>query len=247
MNNKLSTIIQNGKAFISKHNSDILIGAGVISLVTSTVFAIKATPKAVKILEKADNPKDPKEKIKLVWKEYIPMLSFGLTGIVFIFCGSHINNKKTKALTAAYAISERTLLKYKDKVIETIGENKEKKIREDINQDEIDKNPAKESQIIITAKGNTLIRDSISGRYFRSDLENVKKAVNELNRKMTIENTISLNQYYSAIGLTSIKDGDLIGWDISDGLIELMYGACLTEDEEPCISIDYSRSPTILY
>lgn len=247
MNSKITNIIQNGKNFISKHSSDILIIAGVGSLVTSTILGIKATPKALKLLEESNNPKDPKDKIKITWKEYIPSLSFGLTGIVFIFYGTHINNKKTTALATAYAISEKTLLRYKDKVIETIGENKEKKIREEINQDEINKNPVKEAQVIVTSKGNTLMRDSISGRYFRSDLEQIRKTINELNRQMTHQNYISLNEYYASIGLSPVKDGDLVGWNIDDGLIELEYGACLTEDDEPCISIDYSRSPKSKY
>ena len=247
MNNKVSKIIQNGKAFMSKHSPEILTGIGLTSLITSTILAVKATPKALRLLDEHNNPKDIKDKIKITWKEYIPSLSFGLSGVVFIICGCYINNKKTTAFATAYAISEQTLLRYRDKVIETIGENKEKEIREQINQDHIDKHPVKESQIIITSKGNTLIMDSISGRYFKSDLNTIKKIVNELNRKMTIENSISLNQYYSAIGLKPVKDGDLIGWDIVDGLIELTYGACLTEDDEPCISIDYNRSPSVIY
>ena len=244
MNSKITNIIQNGKEFLSKHSSDILIITGVGSLVASTILGIKATPKALKLLDEANNPKDPKEKIK---RQYVPSISFGLTGILFIFYGTHINNKKTSALATAYAISENALLRYKDKVIETIGENKEKKIREAINQDDINKNPVKEAQIIITSKGNTLMRDSISGRYFKSDLEQIRKIVNELNRQMTHQNYISLNEYYSSIGLSPVKDGDLIGWNIDDGLIELEYSACLTEDEQPCISIDYSRSPKSKY
>lgn len=243
MNNKISKIIQNGKTFISNHSSEILAGLGVSSLITSTILAVKATPKALKLLDEAGNPNDIKDKIKITWREYIPSISFGLSGIVFIVCGCYINNKKTNAIATAYAISEQTLLRYKDKVIETIGENKEKEIREKINQEQIDKHPVKQSQVIITSKGNTLMMDSISGRYFKSDINIVKKIINELNRQMTQENNISLNEYYSAIGLKPVKDGDLIGWDIDKGLIELEFGACLTEDDEPCISIDYNRSP----
>ena len=84
MNNKISKIIQNGKTFISNHSSEILAGLGVSSLITSTILAVKATPKALKLLDEAGNPNDIKDKIKITWREYIPSISFGLSGIVFI-------------------------------------------------------------------------------------------------------------------------------------------------------------------
>ena len=85
--------------------------------------------------------------------------------------------------------------------------------------------------------------DSISGRYFRSDLDTIRKVVNSLNREMTHQNYISLNKFYSELGLPGIKDGDYIGWNIDRGLIELDFDACITDTDEPCIVIDYNITP----
>ena len=53
---------------------------------------------------------------------------------------------------------------------------------------------------------------------------------------------MSLNQWYSAIGLEMIKDGNRLGWNIDKGLLELDFDTCLVGDE-PCIVIEYSRAP----
>lgn len=245
MNGQISNAISKTKSAISKHSPEILTSIGIASMITSTVLAVKATPKAVAIIQ---NEKKKKEKltvldiVKCSWKEYIPTISCGIGGIVCIVSGCKINNKRSAALATAYAISEKTLRTYRDKVIETIGEKKEKNIRQSIQQDEIDKNPPIESKIILTQKGTTLIKDEYSGRYFRSDLDAIRKASNELNRQMLHNNYISLNQWYNSIGLEIVKDGYHLGWNIDNGLIELDFGTCLVGDE-PCITMDYSRAP----
>lgn len=246
MNEKIEKAFKNTKHFLSVHSPEILTGLGLTSMITSTVLAVKATPKAIKLIEYEKNQNGneitSKRVIKTVWKEYIPSFSFGLGGLVCIICGCHIGTKRTAALATAYAISERTLMTYKDKVIETIGEKKEKQIRQKIKQDDIDKNPPMESKIVITQKGNTLIKDEYSGRYFRSDLDAIRKASNELNKVMLHDDYISLNQWYSAIGLEMIKEGHRLGWNITKGLIELEFDTCLVGDE-PCITMEYSRQP----
>ena len=246
MNEKIQNAFKATKSYLSKHSPEILIGLGIASMTTSTILAVKATPKALKLLEyeKNQNGKDltKKEVIKTTWKEYIPAASFGIGGIVCVACGCRIGTKRSAALATAYAISERTLLTYKDKVIETIGEKKEREIRQKIKQDEIDKNPPVESKVIITQKGNSLIKDEYSGRYFRSDLDSIRKACNELNKELLHSDYMSLNQWYSAIGLEMIKDGHRLGWNIDKGLLELDFDTCLVGDE-PCIVIEYSRAP----
>ena len=122
-------------------------------------------------------------------------------------------------------------------------EKKEKKIRDEIAQDRVNQDNGEKRQIIITPKGQTLCMDSISGRYFRSDLDTIRKVVNSLNREMTHQNYISLNKFYSELGLPGIKEGDYIGWNIDRGLIELDFDACITDTDEPCIVIDYNITP----
>ena len=247
MKGKIGNFINTTKGFMKKHSPEILTGIGVTGMITSTVLAVKATPKALILMDEARNIKGdaltPIETVKVAWKPYIPSLITSVVSASCIIGASAVNTKRNAALATAYAISENALITYRDKVIETIGENKEKKIREQIAQDEVNKTPVSGSQVFITPKGDTLCKDSISGRYFKSDIDTIKKAVNELNRQMTHHNYISLNELYSEIGLDSIKTGDRLGWNIDNGLIEADFSTCLAEDDQPCIVIDYLPAP----
>ena len=98
-------------------------------------------------------------------------------------------------------------------------------------------------EVIITEKGNTLCYDAISGRYFKGDIDKIKKAEYELNRQMRDEMYISLNDFYYEIGLDNIKIGDELGWNIDDGYIDLSFSSQLASDGTPCLVIDYSIAP----
>ena len=251
MNSKINNFIKNTKCFLGKHSPEILTGIGIAGMVTSTVLAVKSTPKALVLLEEARTNEDGTledkltivETVKVAWKPYIPAIAVGIASISCIIGASRVNYKRNAALATAYALSERTLVNYRDKVIETLGEKKEKEVRDKISQDEIDKKPISSSQVIITPKGNTLFMDSITGRYFRSDLDSIKKAVIELNMEISHQNYISLNEFYSNIGLDRISNGDNLGWNIDNGYVEIDYSTCLADNDEPCIVIDYISQP----
>lgn len=246
MNEKISNFVNSTKGYLKKHSPEILTGIGVTGMITSTVLAVRATPKALYLLDEARYEKKaeltPVEMVKVAWKPYIPAVLTGMAGLTCIIGASTVSHKRNAALATAYTLSEKALLTYKDKVIETIGEKKEKAIRDSISQDEVDKNPVSNSQVIITSKGNTLCMDSLSGRYFKSDIEAIKKVINELNREMTYQNYVSLDEFYSKIGLDPIKNGHRLGWNLDDGLIEVDFGTCLAENE-PCIVIDFETAP----
>ena len=250
MNSKITKIVKSTKGFLTKHSPEILTGIGVAGMITSTVLAVKATPKALQLIEDAKGYGEIrcdelpiKTVIKVAWKPYIPAIVTGVASISCIIGASSINAKRNAALATAYKISENALVRYRDKVIETIGEKKEKEIKQKIAQDEVDKNPVSKAPVYVTTKGNTLFRDEISGRYFRSDLDLIRKTINELNREMTYQNYISLDELYNRIGLEPIKNSSRLGWNLDDGLIELELSTCLSDEEEPCIVIDYSVAP----
>ena len=89
--------------------------------------------------------------------------------------------------------------------------------------------------------------DSMTNRYFKSDLDKIRKVVNELNRKMLHEHYISLNDLYYELDLDPIKNGSLLGWNLDDGLIELEFSTCLAENDEPCVVVDYTVAPKYDY
>lgn len=252
MNAKITKFIRSSKRCLSKHSPEILTGIGIAGMITSTILAVKATPKALTLIEEKKDELEtdkltPVETVKAAWKPYIPAAIACVSATSCLIGGSVVNAKRNAALATAYALSEKALTSYKDKVIETIGEKKEKEIRDKVAQDEVDKKPISSSQVIITPKGNTLCMDAVSGRYFKSDLDKIRKIVNELNRRMLNENYISLEEFYYEIGLEPTKNSSYLGWNIDDGLIELSLSTCLTEDDEPCVVIDYMVAPRYEY
>lgn len=252
MNTKLSNVIKTTKGFLGKHSPEILTGIGITGMITSTVLAVKATPKALYLIEdkKEELEVDKltvKETIKVAWKPYIPAAVLCVASASCLIGASAVNAKRNAALATAYAISEKTLVRYRDKVIETIGEKKEKDIRDKVAQDEVTKNSGSNSQVIITSGGNTLFMDSVSGRPFRSSMDKINKIVNELNRRMNYENYISLDDFYSEIGLESTSTSNYMGWNLDDGHIELEISTCLAANDEPCIYLDYTVKPRYDY
>ena len=97
--------------------------------------------------------------------------------------------------------------------------------------------------MIITERGNTLCYDAVSGRYFKSDIDKLKKAANELNRQMRDEMYISLNDFYYEIGLNPVSIGDELGWNIDQGYIDLSFSSQLADDGTPCLVIEYHIAP----
>ena len=81
---------------ISKRSPEILIGIGIAGMVTTTVLAVKATPKALELInDKKDELEveklTPIETVKATWKCYVPA---AVSGAVSIACllGSHSVN-----------------------------------------------------------------------------------------------------------------------------------------------------------
>lgn len=236
---------------VSKRSPEILTGIGIAGMITTTVLAVRATPKAMMLMEDAEHEKQEtltaKEKIKAAWKPYIPAIVTGVTSTVCLVGACSVNTRRTAAIATAYKLSEAALSEYKDKVIETLGEEKEKVVREKVTEEKVKKNPVTKNEVIITDKGNALCYDALSGRYFKSDIEQIKRAVNEVNRVMLNEMYVSLNDFYDELGLDHIELGDQLGWNIDDKLIEVDFSSHLADDGTPCLAINYGVAPKYGY
>lgn len=251
----VSQLIKNLKTAAVKHSPEILVGIGIAGMISATVLAVKATPTAMRKIdverkrrenESTDGVAEPLTKVDVVkttWKCYIPTAVTTGVSVACLIGASSVSARRNAALATAYTLSETALKEYREKVVETIGEKKEEAIRDQVVKERIEKNPVKNAEVIISDKGNTLCYDCISGRYFRSDIEKIKRAVNELNRRMISENYISLNEFFYEIGLRPTELGNELGWNMNDGLIEPHFSSQLAEDGEPCLAIDYYVAP----
>lgn len=264
----ISKFVKSVQTTVTKHSPEILTGIGIVGMISSTVMAVKATPKALQLIEEEKERQNidicceavrnneepviidklkPVEVVKTTWKCYIPATVTGCVSIACLIGASSVNAKRNAALATAYTLTETAFKEYKEKVVETIGEKKEQVVKDKVAKEHIEKNPIKGNEVIITGKGNVLCCDSISKRYFRSDIEKIRKAVNDLNYRLNTEMYISLNDFYYELGLSQTRIGDDLGWNINNGLIEVDFSSQITEDGEPCLVIDYHIEPRYDY
>ena len=239
---------------VAKNSPTILTAVGVAGVASTAVLAVKATPEALNLIEVEEinregtvGPEDPivlskKDIVKLTWRCYIPSILMGGATIACIISATTIGARRNAALLSVYTLADKALTEYQEKVIETIGEKKAVGIHDAIAQDHLDKNPLSKNNVLITGTGETLCYDEISGRYFKSDIEKLRKAENDLNHDLINEAWISLNHFYELIGLGPIKLGEDMGW-LPDNLVELKFSARLADDNTPCIVVDYKIDP----
>lgn len=145
----------------------------------------------------------------------------------------------------AYTLSESAAKEYQDKVIDMIGQKKEQAVRDEIAKDKVANNPPVASEVLVTGAGKTLFYDSMNDRYFQCNIEKIRRVENTLNYRLRQEMYISLNDFYSELGLRSVRNGDDFGWNIDKGEIRFDFSAQLITDEDsiyygqPCIVLTY--------
>ena len=260
----VTKFIKNVKTGMKKRSPEILTGIGIAGMVTTVVLAVKATPKALELMEEIETPlveknedefiieelyakPTPKQVVKATWKCYIPAAITGVASITCLIGASSVNAKHNAALVTAYQLSTTALNEYKAKVVETIGEKKEAKVREEIDKDRLKNDPVAGKEIFITSTGNVRFYDAMASRRFTSDIDSLRKIENNLNKRMRDEVYISLNDLYREIGIDEITVGDENGWDIDKGYINMTFTPLIDDDGTPCIVMDYLVRPTYGY
>lgn len=249
----LKRTIKSAERVLTKYSPGILTGIGIAGMIGATFMAVKATPKALYLIETKKEEAEVEEltsveTIKTCWKCYIPA---ALTTVVSAACligASTVSAKRNAALATAYSISEAALREYQEKVVEVIGEKKEKAVRDAVAKDQIERDPVTKSEVvIIDSNSNTLCYEPLSGRYFKSTIDKIKKAEIKLDRQMIQEMYVSLNDFYWEIGLDGTDLGDKMGWNLSKGYMDLSFSSQLADDGTPCAVIVYGIPPVYDY
>lgn len=259
------------KFLVNENSTTILTVVGVVGTVTTAYLTGRASFKAAELIAEekkknsvlipAEEKKDDlgnsvpvferkdlelKEKILLVWPQYIPAATVCITTVVSIVVANKISSKKIAALTIASGISERALQEYKTKVVEKLGERQERNLRDELAQDRVTKNPQKPGQVVVIGTGKVLFYDQHTGRYFESTVEDVKKAINKINHDIIHFMSVSLSEFYDELGMPATTYTDSVGWN-TDNMVDVSFSTTLSPDNQPCIAIDFNRAPTADY
>lgn len=254
----LNSLIKRAISLADQNSTGLLTGVGVVGTISTAVLTGKASFKAAYRIEQekgrrfaeaaqgTDLSKDEiketldlsfRDKFEVVWTEYIPAVGVGSVTVFSIIMANRLASKEAAALAAAYTLSERAFSEYKEKVVEKLGEGKEKTFRDEISQDRLNNNPVKE--VIITNNGDMLFMDLLSGRYFESTREKVQQAENAVNYEIVNNMSATLSTFYDNLGLPPNQMSDIMGWNINNRL-EVRFSTGMSTDGRPCITIDFT-------
>lgn len=234
--------------FLKKHSTTILTGCGVAGVVGTSVLAVKATPKAMLLLEDAKQLKGenltPVEVIKVAWKPYIPAVLTGV-GTIACICGiNYLSTKNQATLMSAYALLEQGYREYRDKVGNLYGEEADHKVKEQIMQSRIEEGLEKE-------ENKEWFFDFQSMQFFKSTMDDVLKAESAFIELLENKGYACLNDYYDLLGIPHIPEGYQLGWYDMENIdpygcekLEFDYYKTSREDGLDCWIIDMNNPPT---
>ena len=248
-NGFVNKIVQASKV----HKPEILIATGIVGMVTTTVMAVGATPKAMELMEDKKSELGytkltKKEVVQSTWKVYVPSAILGTLSIGCIIAGTKSSLSRTAAISTAYAISENTIKTYQDKIVEVCGEEKAEEVRKEVTKARVKERPVivdnPESTFVTnTGDGQVLFYESLTGRYFRSSMNAIERAVNNMNKTMRSEDCVTVNNFLNEIGLPSVDVGCLLGWTIDKDDIDVTYESAIEVDGEPYVIVEYKNMP----
>lgn len=231
----------------------ILTVVASVGVIVTTITAVRATPKAIKLLKEAEAEKGENltkvEIIRVAGPSYIPSTLLGISTIVCIFGANALNQKKQTSLMSAYAMLNESYKQYRksDKIV--YGEDADGKIHAEMAKDAMvhtyDWGYQVYNMDMDSESERLLFYDLASKKYFRTTMAAVLNAQYHVNRNLAVRGDCSLNEYLSFLGVEGIDGGDDLGWDISYMVEEMdcywldfdNYKSTL-EDGLECIIID---------
>ena len=206
----MNKLVYQSKRFFKRNGSTILTCLGGAGAVATTIMAVKATPKALSLIEQAKEEKGEDltnmEIVQVAGPSYIPTIAVGIGSLACIFGANMLNKQKQAALTSAYAYLNSSFNEYKDKVKAIYGEDGEKRVREEIAKDKYIQQSMPESS------EEMLFFEEYSGRYFECTLFDLQNAMYKLNRLFALEGYVNLNDFYDYVGLPPAEVGAVLGW-----------------------------------
>lgn len=239
---------------LRRSSPTISTALGIVGVVGTAVMAVRATPKALKLIKAKKDELEtdkltPMELVQTTWRCYIPSALIGVGTITCIVGIGVMDKRNQAALTSAYTMLNESYKQYRQAAKKVYGEDADNKIHTEMAKDakvassdwgyqvyNMDMDPASEQ---------LLFYDLTSKKYFTTTMAAVLNAQYHVNRNLSLRGDCSLNEYLSFLGVDGVDKGDEVGWDISYMVEELEsywldfdnYKTIL-EDGLECIIID---------
>lgn len=219
----------------------ILTAVGVVGIVGTGVLSYRAgyqqgTDDAV-----GGVPDNKLEYVKRSWKRHVLPVGTGALTVGAVVGANRISVSRTVALASAYALTNEKFSDYREKVEAKLGKKKTDEVKTEIAQEKVDNNPPPQ-HIIISSDAEQMCLDLWSMTYFKSDVETIRKAVNDINIQIMNSQYASLSDFYEKLGITPGRMSDELGWN-TDSMLEVSFNSVLTEDHRAVLTVDFEHEP----
>lgn len=217
MNNVKEKLVQ-----YTKNNApQLLMGAGIASFVSAIILSAKAGKKAEKAKKKFDEKTTKKEKAKVLLPIYAPTAITAMVGAACVLYSGKLETERSAAFATMYEVSRKAYSEYREAVKEEVGKKKEEEIQAKVAKNRVETKDFENSEFYDTGYGTTKFYDPITDTPFLSDIEYVRKTVNDLNRDLRQENYLDGNEWRYRMGLRPMQLLDMVGWHIDSGYLDV--------------------------
>lgn len=233
--------VDTSKDYIGKNAGSIMCYMGIGFSLLATIDAVVTTPKAVKAVQEAKAKKnDPLTKLDIIaiaGPKYWRTVLLELTSGALAFGSNKYHLRTQAALITACALSDSNFKEYKNKVLEIAGEKKANLIETEAKEQKA-RNDYSEESVIKTGFGDTLFYESACGRYFKSSIQEVTRAVIDINRRM-LQGSVSLNDLYYELNIPTTSLGDIFEFpgEMDAEFLSTEFQATKNDNGEPCLMI----------
>ena len=245
----MNSLLNKSQAFLKRNSATILTFVGAAGVVATTVTAVKATPKAMALLDDAKKEKGEDltrlETVKIAGPAYIPSMVIGVSTLACIFGANILSKRGQASLMSAYALIDNGYKDYRKKVDELYGEEASSEVRAGIAKDKYDENPVE-----LVNDDTRLYYDYYSERYFEATPYQVQKAEYEINRSLMMNDAVYLNEWYDHLELDRLDHGDDFGWNTCANMeaywqtwIDFHHEKVVMDDGLECIIISFMQDP----
>lgn len=234
-----------------RFSPQILLGIGIAGVLTAGVLACKATLKLEDVVTKAEADIDEVKRLRSaeeytteteytkalskvyinrtfqVIKLYTPALSVATVGIGCLLGSYGVLNQRNVASIAAYQTLSSGFEQYRRRVVEDLGEDKDKEYRYGLVEREIpqfdeDGNKVGTKKLVeATIHGDSYAREFDEGNELWSRVPGMNRLTltnqqNWLNDRLNNRGYVFLNDVYKALGFPETPGGQVVGW-LSEG------------------------------
>lgn len=195
--------------FFKNNLPSILTGCAVAGVAETVYLAVKATPKAIRIVNELKEP-SKRDIFCNTWRCYIPAAIAGFGTIACIVGANYIHLSKEVGIAAAYSLVGTKFNEYKQHA----GEETDAKIKESIRKEHIS-NLEKPQEPL--EPGKMWCYEPESDQFFQATTEQILWAELTANKIFANQGELRFNQFLNLLpGVKKVPWGDHFGWYITD-------------------------------